>query len=132
MEKELKTYINGQEIIERPHMDWSVEYTQGWRYIVWVGGVDDYFSTYEEAKQHYDELKTYKLWKIIEKIPSPEFRRKISEYEWDHSWLNNFADYIEYENAELYEEAKDYADGMKSKKKGIIMDNVRTKRLERK
>ena len=26
-----------------------------WKYIVWVGGVDDYYKTYERAKEHYDE-----------------------------------------------------------------------------
>ena len=25
-----------------------------WKYIVWVGGVDDYYTTYERAKEHYD------------------------------------------------------------------------------
>ena len=28
---------------------------QDWKYIVWVGGVDDYYTTYERAKEHYDE-----------------------------------------------------------------------------
>ena len=27
----------------------------GLKYIVWVGGVDDYYTTYEKAKEHYDE-----------------------------------------------------------------------------
>ena len=26
-----------------------------WKYIVWVGGCDDYYTTYERAKEHYDE-----------------------------------------------------------------------------
>jgi hypothetical protein len=26
-----------------------------WEYIVWVGGVDDYYTDYEKAKQHYNE-----------------------------------------------------------------------------
>ena len=26
-----------------------------YKYIVWVGGVDDYYTTYERAKEHYDE-----------------------------------------------------------------------------
>ena len=29
--------------------------TNQWKYIVWVGGVDDYYTTYEKAKEHYDE-----------------------------------------------------------------------------
>ena len=40
-----------------------------WKYIVWVGGVDDYYTTYEKA------MDAYKIWKelgydelIIEKI----------------------------------------------------------------
>lgn len=26
-----------------------------YKYIVWVGGYDDYYVTYERAKEHYDE-----------------------------------------------------------------------------
>lgn len=26
-----------------------------YKYVVWVGGVDDYYTTYERAKEHYDE-----------------------------------------------------------------------------
>ena len=26
-----------------------------WKYIVWVGGCDDYYIDYETAKGHYDE-----------------------------------------------------------------------------
>ena len=26
-----------------------------WQYIVWVGGVDDYYTTYATAKDHYDK-----------------------------------------------------------------------------
>ena len=26
-----------------------------WHYIVWVGGVDDYYTTYATAKDHYDK-----------------------------------------------------------------------------
>ncbi len=26
-----------------------------WKYIVWVGGVDDYYTNYEKAKKHYNE-----------------------------------------------------------------------------
>jgi len=33
----------------------SIEYKLGWRWIVWVGGVDDYYTNYERAKKHYDE-----------------------------------------------------------------------------
>ena len=25
-----------------------------WKYIVWVGGVDDWYTTYKRAKEHYD------------------------------------------------------------------------------
>jgi len=31
------------------------EYSKGWRYIVWIGGVADYYTTYERAKEHCDE-----------------------------------------------------------------------------
>ena len=33
----------------------SEEYINGWRYIVWVGGVDDYYKNYKDAKRDYDE-----------------------------------------------------------------------------
>jgi hypothetical protein len=26
-----------------------------YKYVVWVGGCDDYYTTYERAKEHYDE-----------------------------------------------------------------------------
>ena len=26
-----------------------------WKYVVWVGACDDYYTTYERAKKHYDE-----------------------------------------------------------------------------
>ena len=26
-----------------------------WKYIVWVGGVDDYYTDYKRAKEHYDK-----------------------------------------------------------------------------
>jgi hypothetical protein len=32
----------------------SIEYDQGWRYIVWVDGIDDYFVHYQDAKDEYD------------------------------------------------------------------------------
>jgi hypothetical protein len=33
----------------------NIEYKLGWRWIVWVGGVDDYFLNYKDAKESYDE-----------------------------------------------------------------------------
>ena len=33
------------------------DYKNGWRYIVWVGGVDDYYKRYEDAKGNYDMWK---------------------------------------------------------------------------
>ena len=33
----------------------NVEYSKGWRYVVWVGGCDDYYVDYSIAKEHYDE-----------------------------------------------------------------------------
>ena len=29
---------------------------ESWRYVVWVGSCDDYFTTYQKAKEHYDEF----------------------------------------------------------------------------
>ncbi len=34
--------------------DMSKEYKLGWRYIVWVGGCDDYYKTHKDAKHAYD------------------------------------------------------------------------------
>ena len=36
-------------------MSRSVEYLLGYRWIVWVGGVDGYYKNYDRAKEHYDE-----------------------------------------------------------------------------
>ena len=33
----------------------DIEYKLGWRYIVWVGGVDDYFLNYKDAKESAQE-----------------------------------------------------------------------------
>ena len=33
----------------------SKEYEEGWRYIVWVGGIDDYYKNYDRALKHYQE-----------------------------------------------------------------------------
>ena len=33
------------------------EYVNGWRYIVWVGGNDDYYKNYKDAKRDADEWK---------------------------------------------------------------------------
>ena len=37
--------------------DMSKEYELGWRYIVWVGGNDDYYKNYNDAKRDADEWK---------------------------------------------------------------------------
>tara|TARA_Y100001938_G_C7881167_1_gene325063 strand:+ start:65 stop:274 length:210 start_codon:yes stop_codon:yes gene_type:complete len=31
------------------------DYADGWRYIVWVGGNDDYYKNYNDAKRDADE-----------------------------------------------------------------------------
>ena len=33
----------------------DIEYKLGWRYIVWVGGVDDYYKNYKDAKEAAQE-----------------------------------------------------------------------------
>jgi hypothetical protein len=33
------------------------EYPLSWRYIVWVGGVDDYYKNYNDAKRAFDDWK---------------------------------------------------------------------------
>ena len=33
------------------------DYKNGLRYIVWIGGVDDYYVNYKDAKQDADEWK---------------------------------------------------------------------------
>lgn len=35
----------------------DTDYKDGWRYIVWVGGNDDYYKNYEDAKRDADEWK---------------------------------------------------------------------------
>ena len=35
----------------------DTDYANGWRYIVWVGGVDDYYVNYKDAKRDADEWK---------------------------------------------------------------------------
>ena len=71
--EETKINIKGQEVIVRPNMNWSEEYNQGWRYIVWVGGFDDYYTTYEDAKLEYDIWKNEGYDEIgIEKLTIKE------------------------------------------------------------
>tara|TARA_B110000211_G_C13866764_1_gene459029 strand:+ start:109 stop:366 length:258 start_codon:yes stop_codon:yes gene_type:complete len=52
----------------------SIEYVNGWRYIVWVGGVDDYYKTYNKAKEAHDEwvAKGYDdvIIELIDNVPS--------------------------------------------------------------
>lgn len=55
--EEMEINIKGQKVIVRPNMDWTEAYNQGWRYVVWIGGCDDYFTNYEDAKLEYD------IWK---------------------------------------------------------------------
>jgi len=45
-----------------------------YKYIVWVGGCEDYYSTYERAKEHYDEWidKGYDDVHILEILASTE------------------------------------------------------------
>tara|TARA_R100001369_G_scaffold64707_1_gene91894 strand:- start:38 stop:184 length:147 start_codon:yes stop_codon:yes gene_type:complete len=31
-----------------------MEIQKKWKYIVWVGGVDDYYKTYKQAKEAYE------------------------------------------------------------------------------
>ena len=47
---------------------------KNWKYIVWIGGIDDYYTTYKRAKEHYDEwvekgyevvMQHYDTFKII-------------------------------------------------------------------
>tara|TARA_B100001057_G_C22639257_1_gene867567 strand:+ start:410 stop:598 length:189 start_codon:yes stop_codon:yes gene_type:complete len=51
----------------------SIAYSQGWRYVVWVGGCDDYYVDYKTAKEHYDEwieqgYDGVHLMKLVEEI----------------------------------------------------------------
>ena len=36
---------------------YDTDYINGWRYIVWVGGNDDYYKNYKDAKRDADEWK---------------------------------------------------------------------------
>ena len=33
------------------------DYKNGWRYIVWVSGVDDYYKTFSQAKMDYHDWR---------------------------------------------------------------------------
>ena len=35
----------------------DTDYANGWRYIVWVGGNDDYYKNYNDAKRDADDWK---------------------------------------------------------------------------
>ena len=51
---------------------------ENWKYIVWVGGVDDYYTTYERAKEHYDEwIKQGYDDVILEKIEKEKVNQHI-------------------------------------------------------
>jgi len=32
-----------------------IKMSEEWKYVVWVGGCDDYYTEYERAKEHYDK-----------------------------------------------------------------------------
>ena len=58
---------------------------ENWKYIVWVGGVDDYYTTYERAKEHYDEwIKQGYDDVILEKIEKEKvtesYKHKITNF----------------------------------------------------
>ena len=58
---------------------------KNWKYIVWVGGVDDYYTTYERAKEHYDEwIKQGYDDVILEKIEKEKvnesYKHKITNF----------------------------------------------------
>jgi hypothetical protein len=67
------------------------DYKDGWRYIVWVGGNDDYYKNYKDAKRDADEWKAkgYDDDVIIEEIvkkPSGCFvHKKVEEIKNDTS-----------------------------------------------
>ena len=58
---------------------------ENWKYIVWVGCVDDYYTTYERAKEHYDEwIKQGYDDVILEKIEKEKvnesYKHKITNF----------------------------------------------------
>ncbi len=46
--------INHEHIF-REERTMDQDYKDGWRWIVWVGGNDDYYKKYEDAKRDYDD-----------------------------------------------------------------------------
>ena len=36
-------------------INFTIMKMNNWKYIVWVSDVDDYYTTYERAKEHYNE-----------------------------------------------------------------------------
>tara|TARA_R100001369_G_C3290695_1_gene163847 strand:- start:462 stop:677 length:216 start_codon:yes stop_codon:yes gene_type:complete len=39
--------------------------THNFRYVVWIGAVDDYYTTYKRAKEHYDEWIEQKYEDVV-------------------------------------------------------------------
>ena len=42
-------------LVEEIQENINQDYKDGWRYIVWVGGNDDYYKNYNDAKRDADE-----------------------------------------------------------------------------
>mgnify|MGYP003155506840 FL=1 len=70
----------------KEYIDWhnETDYVNGWRYIVWVGGNDDYYKDYKDAKRDADEWrdKGYDdviIEEIIKKPSGCFVHRKVQE-----------------------------------------------------
>jgi len=48
---------NSYQLVKNRRKQMTTDYVNGWRYIVWVGGNDDYYKNYNDAKRDADEWK---------------------------------------------------------------------------
>lgn len=57
----------------------DTDYANGWRYIVWVGGNDDYYKSYNDAKRDADDWKARGYNDVIIEEITNEQSRHISK-----------------------------------------------------
>ncbi len=57
----------------------DTDYANGWRYIVWVGGNDDYYKNYNDAKRDADDWKARGYDDVIIEEITNEQSRYISK-----------------------------------------------------
>mgnify|MGYP003126847465 CR=1 FL=1 len=62
----------------------DTDYKNGWRYIVWVGSVDDYYVNYKDARRDADEWKDKGYDNVlIEELSKRNWRSKKANIQTD-------------------------------------------------